>query len=178
MDGEKPRKHRAGCLIPLAIWIVAVVAMYFVTRSPPVTEDFDDRIARRFSVTYAEVTDRGVVYRVTTLEAVRSRNPELPRIDYRLGDSDIRIDVGDVHYVSVIEEHGDWQLVKFVYNNTYMGESIYRAYDGRVEPVSFHMVSHVGQAMAALALVIPAYVLAWMIAVFRNFRDRREFDRG
>ena len=108
VDRDKPKKHRTGCLIPLGLWIVAVVAMYFVTRPAPVTEYFDGRTARLFSIAYAEVTDQGVEYRVTSLDAVRSRSPELPTIDYRLGDSDIRIDVGDIHRVSVLEDHGDW----------------------------------------------------------------------
>ena len=152
------------------MWLVAVVIMFFVTRSAPVTTEFDERTARLFSIAVAEKTDKGIQYKRTSLAIVQGRDPALPPVDYRLPETQITIDEGDVHYVTVLEDHGEWQLIRFLYNNTYMGESIYRAYADRVEPVSFHMTSHIGQAMMAMFLVVPVYIAAWLITFIRNRR--------
>ena len=152
------------------MWLVAIVIMFFVTRPAPVTSEFDERTARLFSIAVAEKSVEGIKYKRTGLTTAQDRDPALPPVDYRLPETQVTIDEGDIHYVSVLEDHGEWQLIEFRYNNTYMGKSVYRAYADRVEPVSFQMIAHLGQAMMAMLLIVPVYITAWLITSIRNRR--------
>ncbi|MDX2314918.1 MAG: hypothetical protein QNL90_12705 [Gammaproteobacteria bacterium] len=165
-------KHRTGCLLPLALFIVAATAMYFVTRPPAVTSDFKEQIASTFSVAVVIEKQSGFEYVRTTLETINSRPPELPPARYLLPEPEVRMDYENLYVVKVIEDHGDWQLIEFSYANTYDSTSIYKAYSDRVEPVYFRINSHVGQVMLALPLALVIYVLAVLIAFIRNWRAR------
>ena len=166
-------KHRTGCLLPLALYIAAATAMYFVTRPPAVTSNFEGQAARTFSVAVVTEKQDGIEYARTTLETINTRSPELPQERYLLPEPEVRMNSKYSYVVKVLEDHGDWQLIEFDYANTYNSTSIYKAYPGRVEPVYFRVNSHVGQVMLALPLALVVYVLAVLIAFIRNWRARR-----
>ncbi len=172
MNAKTARKRRTGCLLPLGLYLLAVVVMYFITLPEAVTDDFTGNTARIFSIATVIPSQDGNQYRRTTLETVEARDEELLALVFLLPEKKITIDTGDIHHVTVLEDHDDWQLIEFNYANTYMAKSIYKAYADRVEPVSFRMASHVGQAMLALVLIVPVYFVAWLITVIRNRRAR------
>ncbi len=172
MNVKTARKRRTGCLLPLGLYLLAVVVMYFITLPAAVTDDFTGNTARIFSIATVISSQGGNQYRRTTLETVEARDEELPALVFLLPDKEITIDNGDIHHVTVLEDHDDWQLIEFDYANTYIAKSIYRAYADRIEPVSFRMVSHAGQAMLAFILIVPVYLVAWLITVIRNQRAR------
>jgi hypothetical protein len=166
-------KHRTGCLLPLALYIVAASVMYFVTRPPAVTSDFNGQAAGTFSVAVVIEKQDGFEYVRTTLETINSRHPELPPQRYLLPEPEVRMNNEKIYVVKVVEDHGDWQLIEFNYSNTYNSTSIYKASQDRVEPVYFRISSHVGQVMLALPLALAIYVLAVLITFARNWRTRR-----
>ena len=150
---------------------------FFVTRPPLITEDFSEQTSRSFSVAIIEASNAGYEYGRRTLEVIRERDPELHSFSYLLPEQQITITVGDIHHATIIEDHGDWQLIEFNYSNTYIATSIYRAYEDRIEPVSYQMTSSVGDAMLAMAITIVA-VLLYLIGVLINFaRNRRARNR-
>jgi len=161
---KKKVRRGVGCLLALAIYIPAIVIMYFVTLPDEVTEDFTGKNARIFSVATFKDGENRYDYERTTLETIQGRDPELPGLEFRLPESEVVMTDHNIYHVYVLEDHGDWQLIEFNYSNTYTSKSLYRAYANRVEPISFQMTSNVGQAMMALGLIIPVYVVAWLIA--------------
>ena len=152
--------------------------MYFVTRPPAVTSEFNDQVASTFSVAVVTEKHDGFDYVRTTLETINARHPELPPARYLLPESEIQMVYENSYVAKVLEDHGDWQLIEFHYSNTYDSTSIYKAYPDRVEPVYFRINSHVGQVMLALPLVLVVYVLAVLITFIRNWRARRSDVEG
>jgi hypothetical protein len=167
------KKHRTGCLIPLGLYAAVLVIGFFLTRPPLITGDFSAQTARSFSIAVVEETDDGYEYRRQTLQTIQEREPQLPALRYLLPEQRVTIDVSDIHYATVIEDHGDWQLIEYDYSNTYMATSIYRAYADRIEPVSYQMTGSVGDAVMAMAVTVIA-VLLYFLATLVNFvRNRR-----
>jgi len=162
------RKYRSGCLVPLGIYIGLIVIGFFVTRPPLITGDFSGNIAGRFSIAITDEVDGQETYQRRTLEWVLEHISELPEPGFLLAERKIIIDNGDIQRVAVLEEHDDWQLIKFSYSNGYTSTSIYRAYTGRVEPVSYQMTSSFADVIMIFVLVLPAYLLAWIATFFRN----------
>jgi hypothetical protein len=173
LETKKFWQHRTGCLLPLALYVAAATAMYFVTRPAAVTSDFDGQAAGTFSVAVVIEVQDGYEYVRTTLETISSRHPELPPQRYLLPEPEIRMDYENFYVAKVLENHEDWQLIEFNYSNTYHSTSIYKAYPDRVEPVYFRINSHVGQAMLALPLAVAIYLFAVLITFTRNWRARR-----
>jgi hypothetical protein len=171
MSNEASKKRRTGCLLPLGIYLVAVIVMYFLSVPSTVTDDFGGNTARIFSVATVSESEGGTDYGRTTLESIEERDEELPPQHFLLPEERITIVRGDVHHAVVLEDHGDWQLIEFKYNNTYMASSVYKAYADRVEPVSFKMHAHVGQTTMAFLLILPAWFVAWLITFLRNRRE-------
>jgi hypothetical protein len=169
-------KHRVGCVIPLGLYVAVLVVGFFVTRPPLITEDFPENVARSFSIAIVEGDVGGAVYGRHTLEIVRERNTELRPYRYLLPEREITINNGDIHHVSVLEDHDDWQLIEFNYSNTYTATSIYRAYEDRIEPVSYQVTGSVGDAimlMMVTAIAVLLYSLAQLANFIRNRRARK-----
>lgn len=126
-----------------------------------------------FSVAVVTRTKDGYECSRTTLESIRARSEDMPKLHFLLPQREVTIVHGNIHRAEILELHDDRQLVEFEYANTYMASSIYRAYADRIEPVSFKIYAAVGQAMLAMILILPAYVLAWLITFIRNRLARR-----
>lgn len=167
---DQSNKYRVGCLMPLALYVVAIAIMYVITVPPEVTSNFTGRNARIFSVAIADRSDGVVQYRRVSFEAIMERDNDMPALDYALPEGKVIISEGDIHSATVIENHGDWQLIEFNYSNSYTATSIYRAFPDRVEPVSFQITSSVGQAFMAIPMIVLVYLLAWVITFARNWR--------
>lgn len=165
-------KHRTGCLLPLTLYVVAAIALFFVTRPFAVTSDFEHQAADIFSVALVFERQDGFEYARTTLEMINARDLELPPQRYLLPEPEVRFSDGNSYVVKVLEDHGHWQLIEFNYLNTYNSTSVYEAHSDRVVPVYFRINSHVGQAMLALPLAVAVYVLAVLITFIRNWRAR------
>jgi len=160
------KKHRTGCLVPLGIYIVLVIIGFFVMRPPLITGDFSASTAKRFSIATVEEVDGQRQYNRQTLESVL--DPESPSFGFLLPEESVIIDTGDIHHASVIEDHGDWQLVEFLYSNAYTSRSIYRAYADRIEPASYQMMSSFADVAMIVVLAVPAYLLALLVTFIRN----------
>ncbi len=175
------KKHRSGCLIPLGLYVALLGVGFFATRAPMITDHFDDSVASRFYVATVEETAAGFEYGSLRLNSVRERDPRRPALRFLLPEPEITIDVGDIHHASVIEDHNEWQLIEFNYSNTYTATSIYRAYADRIEPVSFQMISSVGDVFAWALVTMVAVVLYLLVALFnfmRNYRATKQTGAG
>jgi hypothetical protein len=172
-EGKRRRRQRIGCLLPLVVYVALLVPGYFLTLPPAVTEDFS-RHSRSFSIAGVRAGDAGgeVEYLAWTLARV-ARGPADAGVTFLLPEPQVTIDVGDIHRVRVLEEHGDWQLVEYDYANTHTSTSVYRAYRDRVEPVSYRVTSSIAHAFLAMVLIVPAYLVAAIIIAVRNRRARR-----
>ena len=164
------RRRRVGCLLPLLFYVLLLVPGYYLALPAPVTEDFTGRNAHLFYI--AATTGEGK-YSTYSLEDLRSEDASERALTFLLNADQITIEQGDIHHASVLEQHDDWQLVKFNYSNSHTSSSVYRAYTDRVEPVRYQMTSNVGHAMLMLALVIPAYLFAALYNFVRNWRENR-----
>ncbi|MDH3612086.1 MAG: hypothetical protein OEU90_00955 [Gammaproteobacteria bacterium] len=167
------KKRSVGCLLALAIYIPVIIIMYFITVPDEVTKDFTGKNARVFSIAIVHEGDNGNEYSRTTLEVIGDADPDRPTPQFLLPEPKVVMSAHNTYRVNVLEDHGDWQLIEFNYSNTYTSRSVYRAYADRVEPVSFQLTSHVGQAMMALMLIIPVYFIAWLITFIRNRRANK-----
>lgn len=180
MDADKKpqKKYRTGCLVPLGLYVAVLMIGYFVTRPPLITEDlYGERTLTRFSVATVVDGENGYEYGRWTLRTVSEIDMGSTPHRFLLPESEITIYVGDIHHASVIEDHGDWQLIEFSYSNTYMATSIYRAYADRVEPVSFQVTAGVGDAFAWLLVTMIAVVLYLLVAFvnfIRNYRAKKQ----
>ncbi|MGI9295960.1 MAG: hypothetical protein ACR2PS_18405 [Pseudomonadales bacterium] len=179
MDSDqKPlKKHRTGCLIPLGLYVVALAIGYFVTRPPLITEDlYGEHTLTRFSIATVIDGEDGYEYGRWTLRTVSALGTGSPPRRFLLPEPEITIYVGDIHHASIIEDHGDWQLIEFNYSNTYMATSIYRAYADRVEPISYQVTASVVDAFMAVTFTMVAiglYLLAVLINFFRNRQAKK-----
>jgi hypothetical protein len=174
-NSPKARPKTSGCLVFIVVYLLCLIGNYFATISPEETKDFTGRIAREFSIAvFAKVNSpQNPEYKVFNLEALRSGNVDLSDITFLLPEKAITINVGDIHHAEILEDHGEWQLVAFHYTNTRTSTSKYRAYNDRIEPVSYKLTSHVGQAFSAIVLLIPALILSMIITAILNWRAKR-----
>ena len=173
-DSQEIRKN-SGCSTFVVIYGLCLIAMYLSSTPPEKTTDFTGRTARDFTVAGVITghSNKEPKYRVFNLEYVNSGELDLTGVTFKLPSNSITINVGDIHRAEILEEHDGWQLVAFHYSNTRTSTSIYRAYDNRIEPVSYKLTSHLGQAFSAIILLIPALVLSAIITAFLNWRARR-----
>ena len=174
-NSAKSQTKPSGCLIFIVAYVLCLIGMYFTTLPPEETKDFTGRVAKEFSVVGIEEMSslQSREYMVFSLESLQSGKIDLSDITFLLPEKAITIDVGDIHYAEIIENHGEWQLAAFNYSNTRTSTSTYRAYADRIEPVSYKLKSHVGQAFLAIILVIPALIISMMIKVVINWRAKR-----
>ena len=164
----------SGCMTFVVIYGLCLIFLYFVSTQKE-TEDFTGRTADEFTVVGVARSDGNaeVDYRVFNLERLDAGNLDLTDLSFLLPQKSITINVGDIHNAEILEDHGDWQLVAFYYSNTRTSTSIYRAYQDRIEPVSYRVTSSVGQFLGALTLLIPALVLSILISAVLNWRAKR-----
>jgi len=172
---RKGKWLRPGCMTFTVIYGLCLIAIYIAGTPPKQTKDFTGRTAWEFTVA-AFTTDNsidGVTYRVLNLEYLNSRELDLTDLTFLLPEREVFINVGDLHNAEILEDHGEWQLVAFYYSNTRTSTSIYRAYQDRIEPVSYKITSHVGQVIGAFYLFIPALLLSIIVTAIINWRARR-----
>ena len=177
MESNSPKSQpkTVGCLVFIVVYLLCLTGMYFNTIPPEETKDFSGRVAERFFIAGVVKmnSQQNQEYMVFSLKALRSKNPILFNVTFLLPEKAITIKVGDVHRAKILEDHGEWQLVEFNYSNTHTSTSIYRAYNDRIEPVSYKLMSHVGQAIWAIILFIPALILSKVITAILNWHSSR-----
>ena len=158
----------------VVVYGLCLTVLYFASTQKE-TEDFTGRTAHEFTVVGVAGSDGNaeVDYRVFNLERLIAGNMDLTDLSFLLPQKSITINVGDIHSAKILEDHGDWQLIAFYYSNTRTSTSIYRAYQGRIEPISYRVTSSVGQFLGALTLLVPALVLSILISAVFNWRAKR-----
>jgi len=168
-DREGKRKS-SGCMSFIVIYGLCLIGIYFAGTPPEETKEFTGRTAREFTVAGVMTgnLNEGVTYRVFNLEYLNSGELDLTDLTFLLPERSATINVGDIHRAEILEDNGEWQLVAFHYSNTRTSTSIYRAYRDRIEPVSYKLTSHVGQAFSAIIFVIPALVLSMIVTAILN----------
>ena len=163
-----------GCMTFIVIYGSCLIVMYFATTRKQ-TEDFTGRTAHEFTVAgimTSNLVEEGS-YRVFNLEHLNSGKIDLTDITFLLPQKSITIYVGDIHSAEILEDNGEWQLVAFYYSNTRTSTSIYRAYQDRIEPVSYRLTSSVGHMFGAMTLLVPALVLSLIVTAILNWRANR-----
>ena len=177
MNGAR-RRRGVGCLGFLLVYGLCVALMVVLTVGKVETSPLSERSLGMFRVALVESGADGAAPRVVGLPLQYLPDPgeDGRERSFLLPESRVRIEQGDVQTAEVLEEHGDWQLVAYHYANTVSTVSIYRARRDTVEPVSFQLVSHIGQGFYAMFLLVPAYLLTLLLTLLwrRRQRDRPE----
>lgn len=155
------------------LYCVSLALAYLLMRQPPVTGEFPEKVARRFNVLQTTGSSTDPSHRSISLSALRKQNPPAGNVRYRLQVTELRLEESDISRVRVLEHHQDWQLIEFHYANTHTSISVYRAFDDRIEPLSFQITSHVGMGFAAVALFFVVGVLSLIIGTVWRWRARR-----
>lgn len=180
LTNRKPARSRktrgAGCLLPLAWWLVLSVGFYIVSIGEPVTGSFSNRDARLFSIADIDRSGETPEYRRISLETYRERGAAAATSDYRLPEPEVRLDYGDIDVIRVIEETDGVQLIEYHHNNTAYIKSIYRAGEAGIDAVSVQVISNVGVAWGIMLMVFPAWFLAWLTGLL--WRRRTAASHG
>ena len=170
------RKRGAGCLLPLVYWVTLSVVFYIVSIGEPVTGDFGTRELRMFSIARVDrsgdETNGEPAYQRINLETYLESGAEAASRDYRLPVPEVRLDYGDIDVIRVVEDSGESQLIEYHHNNSAYIESVYRAGEAGIEPVSVQVISNVAVGWGIMLLVFPAWFLAWLTAVLWRRRQR------
>ncbi len=77
---------------------------------------------------------------------------------FQLDTKNGSINQGDIAYYKVLEDKGDWQTIEVSYRNTHHSWSLYRAYENRIEPISYR-VGNMGTALPGMILGVIVCVL-------------------
>lgn len=175
---RKGKRRRSGCMTFIVIYGLSLIVSYFVT-TPKQTEDFTGRTAREFSVAgvVTNNSDEGTSYRVLNLEYLNSGKLDIADLTFLLPQKSITIHIGDIHNAEILEDNGEWQLVAFYYSNTRTSTSIYRAYEDRIEPVSYRLTSSAGQLLLAVFFLVPALVLSIITMAILRWRAKRAISK-
>jgi len=156
------------------IYVLGFLGFHFAS-TPKETENFIGRTAHEFMVARVSLTspDDEVSYGAWNLERLNSGAFDTTDFTFLLPRQSITIYTGDIHRAEILEDHGEWQLVAFYYSNTRTSTSIYRAYQDRIEPVSYRVTSSVADVFLAVFMLFPAIVLAWIVTGITNWRANR-----
>ena len=162
--------------MPLTYWLLLAVLYFNFGLPPAVTGEFSERDRRQFNVASVNRAADPPTYARLSLAQYLEDGEAAATRDFRLPVASITISDGDIDTVRVLEDRGDWQLIEYLHNNTATTASVYRASSSGIEPVSLRVISNVGSGLILLALIIPAYALAW--ATVRYFRRPQESGAG
>ena len=179
---EKTKGNSPGYLTHLVVYGLAVTAMYYAS-TPAVTGNFTERQERDFHIAAVRLPKaaKEASYVAFSLAQLKAGKVDLASVSFLLPRGDIKINVpgADLHEVTVIERHPDWQLVEYHYGNTHDSISRYRAFRNRIEPVSYRITMDMGLVFSALVLLIPAVIVSALInALWKRRARRRQASDG
>ena len=165
---EKTKGNSTGCVTQFIVYAVMLMAMYFIN-TPKVTEHFTEGQERDFHVAAINLTENANPVTVS-LAQLNAKQVDLSSISFLLPEGGININdqSGDLHMVTVLESHPDWQLVEYRYGNSHDSISRYRAFKDRIEPVSYQITMHPGIFFSAIVLLIPAWIVSVVINAVRK----------
>ena len=171
-----------GYLTHLVVYGLAVTAVYYAS-TPEVTGNFTERQERDFHIAAVRLTKtaKEASYVALSLAQLKAGKVDLASVSFLLPQGDIKInDPGaDLHEVTVLERHPDWQLVEYYYGDTHDSISRYRAFRHRIEPVSYRITMDVGLVFSAIVLLVPAVIVSALInAVWKRVARRRKASDG
>lgn len=164
------------------VWAVSLPAAYRLA-TPEVTDfsggeqDRDFRIAaRRTTDERLPLAEQIEVFRLADLRAGKVDTTDLSFL--LPGDVPRAVPGGDTNRVTIVERGSDWQLVRYDYGNGHSSVSRYRAFDRRIEPVSYRMTGNFAIFIAAWFLLIPARGASLLLhALWRLARRSRSRPR-
>ncbi len=161
-----------GYLTHLTLYVVAATVLYFVS-TPEITGNLTERQQRDFHV--AAFSSSTNVASPVSLAQVQSGKVDLGSVSFLAPAGDITVTTSghDLHKVTVLERHPDWQLVEYHYGNSHDSTSRYRAFKARVEPVSYRVTMDMGLFLSAVMLVVPVWIVAAAINALWNRIARR-----
>jgi len=172
---DKPKRSFPGHLTGLVVYAAALIALYFQS-TPEVTGSFTEKQQRDFHVAAVRLGKdaNDTSYAAYSLAQVKAGKVDLASMSFLLPRDVIDIPGGDLHKVTVVERHPDWQLVEYRYGNTHDSISRYRAFKDRIEPVSYRITMHMGLAFGAIVLLIPAWIVSAVVNAIWNAVARRK----
>lgn len=167
-------------LTHFVVYVIAVTVMYFVW-TPEVTGNFTEREERGFHVAAVSLTKgtKDASYVPFTLAYLKTGKVDLSSVSFLLPQGDIKINIpgAELHKVTVLERHPDWQLVEYRYVNTNNSTSRYRAFKDRIEPVSYRITMGMALVFNLIALLIPAVIVSALInAIWKSVARRRKMS--
>jgi hypothetical protein len=177
---DKSKTSSPGNLTHFVVYAVALTAMYF-TSTPEITGNFTERQERDFHVAAVRLKKdaKDASYVAYSLAQLKAGKVDLASVSFLLpqditdGDA-MDVPGSDLHRVTVLERHPDWQLIKYSYGNTHDSISRYRAFKDRIEPVSYRVTMHMGIFISAFVLLIPAVIVSAVINAIWNAIARRK----
>jgi len=173
---EEAKGSSPGYLTHLVVYVVAVTAMYFAS-TPEVTGNFTERQERDFHVAAVSLSKDGNDANIVALSLaqLKAGKVDLASVSFLLPEGSIKVNIpSDLHKVTVLERHADWQLVEYQYGNTHDSTSRYRAFKDRIEPVSYRITMDMGLFFSAIVLLIPASIVSALINVIWKRVTRRK----
>ena len=179
---EKTKGNSPGYLTHLVVYGVAVTAMYYAS-TPEITGNFTERQERDFHIAAVSRTKaaKEASYVAVSLAQLKTGKVDLASVSFLLPQGHIKINVpsSDVHDVTVLERHPDWQLVEYYYGDTHDSISRYRAFRDHIEPVSYRITLDMGLVFSAIVLLVPAVIVSALInAVWKRVARRRKAPDG
>jgi len=181
----KENTRPLGCLTYLAVYGLMVAIMYIVTTQKVPGDALTRSEAAAFHIAVVakkspEDKDGEIFAFSTTLDGYKNLHIDPARMSFLLPDRPVEVsrEGANLHKITVLERHADWQLIEYHFGNTYSSKSRYRAYRDRVEPVSFHWVMSFGIFLNSIALVIPALLLVAIINFARRKASRAKDRTG
>jgi hypothetical protein len=178
----KAKESSPGCLTHIVIYVMAVVTMYHLSKTPEVTERFTEAQERDFHVAAVKLTKdvSDDKYIGLSLAYIKAGRIDLSSVTFLLPEGEIKVTIpgSDVNNVTVLERHPEWQLIQYYYGNSHDSISRYRAFKDRIEPVSYQPVMNIGLAFGAIVLVGPALLVSFLINGIWNRVARRKRTAG
>lgn len=161
METQKPIKSSAGSWAFIVVYAASFAWMY-VESTQEITSEFSEQEERSFRVAAVKTgTAAGPrQYVSVTLMQLRKPGLDLSQISFLLPDKVVVIPGGDLHRATVLEDHSKWQLIEYDFGNTHSSVSRYRAFQDRIEPVSYRVTFHPGIVIAGFLLLVPAFLAA------------------
>lgn len=149
----------------MLVYLAAVTIMYRVATPEMAGPALTEREERNFRVAALRLkpAPQEAKFVGYTLSSIRSGKVDPSAISFLLPNEPFEIAQGDIHSVSVLERHAEWQLVEYRFANTYDSVSRYRAFKDRIEPLSYRITMHPGVFIWAFLLLIPAWLVGALV---------------
>ncbi len=155
-------------ILTFAYICIFLLSTIYLSRPAPITSDIINN-APLFNVLAVKDNEYRMLRLVEALESPSD-------YAFYLNESEITLDVGDIHTIRVINTEGSKQRITFFYSNSYMSKSTYDVHDNKITPVEYQLTSSIGHAFIYLIALLFSVTIApfasrftlWLFNILRN----------